>query len=68
MVSSIRFSAINREHIGVTIEFKQTIPILRIFDVGKAKEFYYGNRLFGLFKFAILMSLTHPYQPISRQK
>jgi uncharacterized glyoxalase superfamily protein PhnB len=41
-VSSILFSAINREHIGVIIEFKQTIPILRIFDVGKAKEFYCG--------------------------
>ena len=26
----------------MTIEFKQTIPILRIFDVAKAKDFYRG--------------------------
>lgn len=26
----------------MTIEFEQTIPILRIFDVAKAKEFYCG--------------------------
>lgn len=26
----------------MTIEFKQTIPILRIFDVQKAKDFYCG--------------------------
>lgn len=26
----------------MSIEFKQTIPILRIFDVDKAKEFYCG--------------------------
>ena len=26
----------------MTIDFKQTIPILRIFDVAKAKDFYYG--------------------------
>lgn len=27
---------------NTTIEFKQTIPILRIFDVQKAKDFYCG--------------------------
>jgi len=26
----------------VSIEFVQTIPLLRIFDVAKAKEFYVG--------------------------